>query len=321
MAYRKPNHTQTPNPLFDLHLPEMGMAELKVVLFACRKTFGWHKDKDKISLTQFMEGTGMSRQAVINGIRQAIGRKVLERFACDDGFEYGLVLVNEVDYPPKGEVVNEVDHPSQRSLLGVGNKVDLQHTVKQQTDVVVINALKKFNNADMVIFGTPLYHFTMTGIMKDFIDRILPRLEPWLIPHPRVAGLTGHPERFHKPEKVFLISPCGFPEFEHFESLVATFKQIARMENWKYLGEILRPYAEPLNNPLLQELFTSYYDLLRLAGKQLIREGRISDELQTELREDLFPGGKQALYEMAADHWTVEMDRFKVPEDMRHTVK
>ena len=182
-------------------------------------------------------------------------------------------------------------------------------------------ALKKFNNADMVIFGTPLYHFTMTGIMKDFIDRILPRLEPWLIPHPRVAGLTGHPERFHKPEKVFLISPCGFPEFEHFESLVATFKQIARMENWKYLGEILRPYAEPLNNPLLQELFTSYYDLLRLAGKQLIREGRISDELQTELREDLFPGGKQALYEMAADHWTVEMDRFKVPEDMRHTVK
>jgi len=87
------------------------------------------------------------------------------------------------------------------------------------------------------------------------------------------------------------------------------------------MGEILRPYADPLITPLLQELFTSYYDLLRVAGEQLIREGRISDEVQTELREDLFPGGKQTLYEMAADHWTVQMDRHKVPEDMRHTVK
>ena len=182
-------------------------------------------------------------------------------------------------------------------------------------------ALEKFNNADMVIFGTPLYHFTMTGIMKNFIDRTLPRLEPWLIPHPHVVGLTGHPERFHKPEKAFLLSPCGFPEFEHFESLVATFKQIARMENWGYMGEILRPYAEPLSNPSLQELFTSYYDLLRMAGEQLIREDRISDELQSELREDLFPGGKLAFHDMAADHWTVQMNRFKVPEEMRHPVK
>jgi len=181
-------------------------------------------------------------------------------------------------------------------------------------------ALDKYNNADLVIFGTPLYVFTMTGIMKDFIDRLLPRLEPWLIPHPQLDGLTGHPERFHKPEKMFLISACGFPELEHFESLVATFKQIARWVNQEYLGEILRPYAELLSNPAYQEFFTSYYDLLRVAGEQLIRQGRISDELQSELREDLFPGGKQALYEHSDDYWAAEMDRFKVPEELRHTV-
>ncbi len=180
--------------------------------------------------------------------------------------------------------------------------------------------LEKFNSADMVIFGTPLYHFTLSGIMKDFIDRILPRLEPWLIPHPHVEGVTGHPERFHKPEKIFLISPCGFPEFEHFESLVTTFKQIARMENWEYVGELLRPGAEPLSRRSLQGLFTQYYDLVRQAGEQVARDGRISDELQTELRQDLFPGGKQAFYDMAAGYWTEQMDRFKVPEEMRHTV-
>ena len=181
-------------------------------------------------------------------------------------------------------------------------------------------ALEKFNNADMVIFGTPLYHFTMSGIMKDFIDRTLPRLEPWLIPHTNVPDVTGHPERVHKPDKMFLVSPCGFPEFEHFESLVATFKQIARMENWDYIGEILRPGAEPLSRRSLQGLFTHYYDLVRQAGEQMIRDGRISNELQVELRKDLFPGGKQAFYDMAEAYWTQQMDRFKVPEEKRHTV-
>ncbi|MCP4544739.1 MAG: hypothetical protein GY832_47170 [Chloroflexi bacterium] len=180
--------------------------------------------------------------------------------------------------------------------------------------------LEKYNTADMVIFGTPLYHFTMSGIMKDFVDRLLPRLEPWLIPHPNVPGVTGHPERVHKPDKMFLISPCGFPEFEHFESLVATFKQIARMENWEYAGEILRPGAEPLSRRSLQGLFTHYYDLMRRAGEQVAREGRIADELQAELCQDLFPGGKQAFYDMAAGYWTEQMDRFQVPEEMRHTV-
>ncbi len=187
-------------------------------------------------------------------------------------------------------------------------------------DDSMAGALEKFNHADMVIFGTPLYHFTMSGIVKNFIDRTLPRLEPWLIPHPRVAGVTGHPERVHKPDKMFLISPCGFPEFEHFESLVATFKHIARMENWEYVGELLRPGAEPLSRRSLQGLFTHYYDLVRQAGEQVACQGSISDELQAELRQDLFPGGKQAFYDMAAGYWTERMDRFKVPEEMRHTV-
>ncbi len=181
-------------------------------------------------------------------------------------------------------------------------------------------ALEKFNTADMVVFGTPLYHFTMSGTLKDFVDRTLPRLEPWLIPHPHVEGVTGHPERVRKPTKMFLVSPCGFPEFDHFESLVATFKHMARMEYWEYVGELLRPGAEPLSRRSLQGLFTHYFDLVRQAGEQVIRDGRISAELQSELRKDLFPGGKQAFYDMSAAYWNQQMERFKVPEEQRRTV-
>ncbi len=180
-------------------------------------------------------------------------------------------------------------------------------------------ALEKLNNADMVIFGTPLYVFSMSGTMKTFLDRMLPRLEPWLIPNPHVHGLTGHPERFQKPNRVFLISPCGFPEFEHFESLVATFKHIARMAGWEYLGELLRPSAEPLSRPSLQGLFARYYDLVRQAGEELARAGCVSGRLQARLRMDLFSGGKETFYDMSAAYWTEQMDLFKVPEAARHT--
>ncbi|MEA3336623.1 MAG: NAD(P)H-dependent oxidoreductase [Chloroflexota bacterium] len=184
----------------------------------------------------------------------------------------------------------------------------------------MVAAMDRYNTADLVIFGTPLYHFSMSGIMKTFIDRTLPRIEPWLIPHPDLPGVTFHPERFHKPNKIMLVSPCGFPEFEHFESLVATFRHMARMERFEYVGEILRPGAEALSRRSLQGLFSGYYDLLRQAGEQIIQEGGISDDLQVELRKDLFPGGKQAFYDMAGAYWEQQMDRFKVPEEMRHTV-
>jgi len=191
------------------------------------------------------------------------------------------------------------------------------HTDKDR----MVTALESFNTADLVVFGTPLYHFTMSGIMKTFIDRTLSRFEPWLIPHASVPGVTGHPERFKKPEKALLVSPCGLPEFEHFDSLVATFKQIARMENWDYVGEILRPCGEPLSRRKLQNLFSSYYKLLRQAGREIILHGRISDDLQAELRKDLFPGGKQAFYDVTAAYWEMDMNRFKVPEELRHMVQ
>ena len=184
----------------------------------------------------------------------------------------------------------------------------------------MVSAMESYNTADMVIFGTPLYHFSMSGIMKTFIDRTLPRIEPWLVPHPDIPDTTYHPERFHKPNKMMLVSPCGFPEFWHFDSLVATFKQMARMERFDYLGEILRPGAEALSRRSLQALFTGYYELLHQAGEQIIRDGAIAEETQTALRADLFPGGKQAFYDMAGAYWTQQMDRFKVPDEMRHTV-
>lgn len=184
----------------------------------------------------------------------------------------------------------------------------------------MIAALESYHTADLVIFGTPLYHFTMSGIMKNFIDRTLPIHEPWLVPHESVPSMTGHPERYTNNRRALLVSPCGFPEFENFDALVYTFKFMAKMENIEYIGEILRPGGESLSHRELQGLFANYYDLLRETGEEIVRDGSISEETQAKLRKDLFPGGKEAFYSMADGHWTRQMDKFKVPNELRNPV-
>ncbi len=113
----QPNYTQVPNLLFDDLLSTIGEAELKVVLWIARKTFGWHKDSDQISLSQLMTATGMSRQGVLNGIENGISHGLIGRIPHGQSFLYFLV-VNEVDQSTtltsaslqsRPEVVNEVD--------------------------------------------------------------------------------------------------------------------------------------------------------------------------------------------------------------------
>lgn len=72
-----PNYTAIPNELFDM-IPNMSNAELRVMLIALRKTIGYHKVHECISLTQFEKGTGLSRQGVLDGINAAIERGILK---------------------------------------------------------------------------------------------------------------------------------------------------------------------------------------------------------------------------------------------------
>lgn len=65
-----PNAFQVPNEVVDNGwLSELGGAEIKVLLFIIRKTFGFNKiDGDNIPLSQIIAGTGLSRQAAVKAI-------------------------------------------------------------------------------------------------------------------------------------------------------------------------------------------------------------------------------------------------------------
>lgn len=111
---QEPDYTKVPNWVIDRLMPLVGESELKVTLFIARKTIGWHKGKDKLSLSQIMKGTGMSRQGALNGISRGVERKTIIREKAGQGYVYSLV--NEVDQSTiltsqrsRPVLVNEVD--------------------------------------------------------------------------------------------------------------------------------------------------------------------------------------------------------------------
>ena len=105
-GFVSPRYTQTPNDLFDILLAPgyLTESELRVLLYIVRHTFGYAKDLDAISLTQFTDGivradgtrvdwgAGCRRDAAVKAVRN------LER--------KGIITVTRHRDPRQGDMVN-----------------------------------------------------------------------------------------------------------------------------------------------------------------------------------------------------------------------
>lgn len=99
MRVNPPNYTQIPNELLDEWLPHLLEAELRVLLVIMRKTFGWHKIRDQISLSQLEKHTGMLRQAIINAGKSLQKKGLIKKTVSGkNGTEntvYELVIIDD----------------------------------------------------------------------------------------------------------------------------------------------------------------------------------------------------------------------------------
>lgn len=99
-----PNYTQTPNVLFDHWLPLLKECELKVLLFIIRKTFGWHKERDAISISQIEIGVGSCAKHVLGAINALITyglikKEVVGKPGLQKTFYEMVVIENSNNYP------------------------------------------------------------------------------------------------------------------------------------------------------------------------------------------------------------------------------
>src|SRR5947209_704735 len=124
-GYAGPNYTPVPDELFDEQLPELSGAELKVLLYVIRRTFGFKRESDNISLSQMLNGlrsrdgrqldrgVGLTKKTLLLAIKSLEERNIIfteRRRSVERGDEptsYRLNIANasiqEKSTPPVGE--------------------------------------------------------------------------------------------------------------------------------------------------------------------------------------------------------------------------
>ncbi len=161
-GFQKPNYTSVPDELFDELLPLLSGSELKVLLYIIRRTFGFKKDSDTISLGQMLNGittrdgrtldsgAGVSKPALLQALRGLQEKNVIiiERCISEErgheptryslnirgqdplGKESSLPLVKNAD-----QGVGQETLPSPRSRKLTTQETVVQETVSQKTEL------------------------------------------------------------------------------------------------------------------------------------------------------------------------------------------
>lgn len=146
--------------------------------------------------------------------------------------------------------------------------------------------LRKLRRADVLVYATPLYVYTVSGLMKDFMDRIIPLINPQIV---KRGDQFIHPMRYDKewPKKLVLISNCSYPERHHFSGLVETIRLLTSGPDFELAAVIICPAGELLKVPELQESIKLFSATARRAGQEVVRQGYVTPETQAVLDRNL----------------------------------
>lgn len=95
-----PNSFQLPNALVDdKYLVEMKGSPLAMYIFIVRKTRGWQKECDRISLSQFSEFTGYNKDAVLTGVNKLVELGLVKRISFEN--KTSFYELNDQPLPPE----------------------------------------------------------------------------------------------------------------------------------------------------------------------------------------------------------------------------
>jgi multimeric flavodoxin WrbA len=148
--------------------------------------------------------------------------------------------------------------------------------------------LPKFKEADVIIWASPVYYSGIAGPLKNLMDRQLPLIMQ---------------EQTRK-QKVVLVSTCSAWELSMFDPLLAQMKAIYSMPeaNSEFVGALLRPMADGMKEMIKAGEMRSVDEIIQAAketGRQLVKEGRISEDIQKKVSKELMP--RDAYYKAAQE--------------------
>ena len=155
-GFHTPHYTQVPDQLFDELLPLLSGAEMKALLYICRRTFGFKKDSDNISINQMLNGirrkdgtwldrgAGLSKPTLLRALKGLKAKRIIvveRRQNADEGnlaTNYRLHIQDTL-----GQEVNQAE--SQSFTTPLVSEIDQQQeTEKQDTAATLADQLLGF---------------------------------------------------------------------------------------------------------------------------------------------------------------------------------
>lgn len=134
-----PNSFQVPNAFVDEVMCQIGDVAAKLYLIICRKTRGWYKEVDSISLSQFQKISGKSRPTITKALAELIQVGLViecestvygNSFKLNDECTVGWMLKCP---SKKSLLVKKFNHTSKKSLLPLVKILYTQKTLSKDT--------------------------------------------------------------------------------------------------------------------------------------------------------------------------------------------
>ncbi len=144
--------------------------------------------------------------------------------------------------------------------------------------------LDKYISSDIVCFATPVYSWNVTAALKNFADRLIPFRRPVTT---QSDGNYDMEARIVKSPDVVVISNCGFPGENNFDTIRQVFKSINPiLEIYRNCGELLKT-----NNLEIKVSVEKYLEHVMEAGFEIVNSN-VSDNTKIKLQRELISPDK-----------------------------
>lgn len=179
--------TPIPNSILASWAKQYNLAEIRVLMFLAIKLWGWHKTMDRISLSQFEEGTALTRSNVIIAIKSLCKKGVIRKLKIGEkGKEevyYQLVLLeesnNSYQYCSNTTPVLQ-QYPQKKEEI---KKEKIYKKEKEISEKLYIHGCISLPESD--------YEEMVKTHTKAYIDRIVHEMDTYYTRHPDKAKKHG----------------------------------------------------------------------------------------------------------------------------------
>ncbi len=142
------------------------------------------------------------------------------------------------------------------------------------------SAMGTFTQADIVVFSTPLYIYSISGTLKVFFDRLLPYMKNVHLPagQDKIRNAIRNPKKW--PQKMAYILVGAFRGLDTFEGARKTLELFSEGLNLPLAGGLIRgeSYLLPFTY-LKPKTIRTVMSSFRTAGTELATQGKISQSI------------------------------------------